>query len=101
MNVFTVGNLKASTKATFARQIINAQKGKFFTVVFNSKTDGSEKVINGRDGVFKYSNGGVNNIANKVDLVSVFNVKKMAYRAINLEGVKEIRASNMVVKFED
>lgn len=91
--------LKSYTKAELAREIINAQNGKFFTAVFTSKVDGSEKIINGRGGVFKYSKGGVNNIKNKKDLVSVFNVQKMEYRAINLEGIKEIRASNSVYKF--
>ena len=100
MNVFNVKGVNSTVKADFARQIINAQNGKFFTAVFTSKIDGSEKVINGRGGVYKYSNGGVNNIADKKDLVSVFNVQKMAYRAINLEGITEIRASNSVYKFE-
>ena len=91
---------KVSTKADVARQIINAQNGKFFTAVFTSKVDGTEKVINGRGGVFKYSKGGTNNISNKKDLLSVFNVQKMEYRAINLEGIKEIRAGRSVYKFE-
>lgn len=81
------------------RNIIAAQKGKFFTATFESKQDGTTRKINGRTGVRKYSKGGINVIQNKEDLVSAFNVHKMGYRSVFLDGVTEIRAGGKVYKF--
>ena len=59
------------------RSIIESQKGKFFTVIFSSKQDGTVRLINGRTGVHKYVKGtGVNPAVGKSDLLSAFNVKK-------------------------
>lgn len=86
-------------KRDVVRNAIVAQKGKFFTIVFESKADGSKKTINGRTGVVKFLKGGVSTISGKPDLVGVFNVQKMAYRSVFLDSVKEIRASGEVIKF--
>lgn len=88
-----------NVKRDQARDIIKAQNGKFFTVLFKSKKDGHNCILNGRTGVWRYSKGGKNNVKGKIDLVSAFNVKKMDYRTINLDGVVEIRANGVIYKF--
>ena len=76
-----------------AHLIIDQQQGKFFTALFIGK-DGKEHKINGRTGVYKYKRrvDGDNNCRNKSDLLTAFNVKKMSYRNVHLDGVFEIRA---------
>lgn len=79
--------------------IIKSQKGRFFTVTFIGKHDGAIHKLNGRCGVYKYSNGGYNPATGKPDLLSAFNVQKNAYRTIYLDGVVEIRAGKNVYHF--
>lgn len=86
-------------KREMARKIIEAQRGKFFTAIFRSKQDGTVRLMNGRTGVRKYSKGGINVIRDKADLVSVFNVQKMGYRSVYLDGLVSIRAGGKVYDF--
>lgn len=89
-----------NVKREAANEIIRSQNGKFFTAYFVGKTDGNMHNVNGRTGVYKYARGnGINNAFGKPDLVNAFNVKKMAYRNINLDGIVEIRASKTIYKF--
>jgi hypothetical protein len=91
-------NMSVSEKRNTVRNIINNQGGRFFTVKFMG-VDGKEHSVNGRTGVAAYSNGGRNNASNKDHLVTAFNVQKMAYRNIFLDGVTEIHAENTVYTF--
>ena len=81
------------------KEVIESQKGKFFTAIFEGKDKNSHN-LNGRTGVHKFSKGGKNNAVGKVELLTAFNVKKMAYRNVNLPGVSEIRANGVVFKVE-
>jgi hypothetical protein len=89
-------------KRVNALQIIEDQKGKFFTAIFASKVDGRECRVNGRTGVTKYLR--TRNTSAVVDthpdLKTAFSVKKMAYRKVHLDGIKEIRAGKKVYSFE-
>lgn len=80
------------------RAIINNQKGKFFSATFIGK-DGKEHTFNGRTGVKKYAHGGANHAAGKEDLVSVFNVQKMGYRNIFLDGVVKLVVDHTTYTF--
>ncbi|MCK9369244.1 hypothetical protein M0R04_04835 [Candidatus Dojkabacteria bacterium] len=103
-------NVKAEVvkvKRINANKIIDEQVGKFFTAIFASKVDGRECKINGRQLVKKYLKK-VNTSAavtsgvdtNHPDLKTTFNVKKLQYRKIHLDGIREIRASNKIYSFE-
>lgn len=81
-------------------EVLKNQNGKFFTVLFEGKKDKKDHTINGRTGVRKFSKGGVNPANGKEDLMGAFNVKKMAYRTINLAGVSEIRANGVIYKVD-
>jgi hypothetical protein len=77
--------------------VIDAQRGKFFTAIFVGK-DRHGHDLNGRTGVHKYAKGGPNHANRKPELLTAFNVKKMAYRNVNLPGVTEIRANQVIYK---
>ena len=85
-------------KRNTIREIINGQHGRMFSAVTIGK-DGKEHKFNCRTGVVKYARGGINPIANKDDLVSVFDVQKMGYRTIFLDGVKSINAGHQNMVF--
>jgi len=89
------------TKRAEVRKIIAAQRGKFFTAIFNSKQDGTVRKVNGRTGVRKYSKGGINVIQNKDDLISAYNVQKKGYRSVFIDGLVQLRAGGKVYNFED
>lgn len=90
--------MTTNEKREMVRKIINSQNGKFFTVKFWG-VKGDEHFFNGRTGVFKYSSGGKNNAEGKDHLINAFNVHKMGYRNVNLDGVTEIRAGHSVYTF--
>jgi len=90
--------MNTEQKRQAVREIINSQNGKFFTAKFVGVT-GDTHVFNGRTGVFKYSKGGVNYSTGKEHLLNAFNVQKMGYRNLNLDGITEIHAGHSVYNF--
>ena len=101
MTATTVTTMSTTDKIATVNAIIRAQRGKFFTVCFTSKIDGTERKINGRTGVVKYLKGGGVHVSkpNRA-LIKAFNVKKMGYRTINVMGVTKIVADGAVYEFE-
>lgn len=76
-------------------KLLTDQNGKFFSVKFIKK-DGTMRTSNGRFGVKKYLQGGVNKVTrydNTYD--TTFDVQVMGYRTINLHTVVSVRASNV------
>ncbi len=78
-----------------AKNIIKDTKGKFFTVTFVKRTDGTTRVMNARLGVKAYLKGGTlpYNPEPK-GLLPVFDVQKRAYRMINLRTVMNLKIGN-------
>lgn len=84
-----------------AHDIIMDQKGKFFTVKFKGKHDGANHSCNGRTNVVKYLKDRTKQIDQPAeDLINAFNVHKMEYRNIFLDGVLSISAGGKVYSFE-
>lgn len=81
--------MTTTEKRTMIRELLQSQNGKIFTVNFVGKT-GATHTLNGRLGVCKYSHGGRNNADGKNDLINAFNMNKMAYRNIYLDGVTSL-----------
>ena len=70
-----------------------------FTVVFIKRTDGTKRVMNCRYGVEKYLKGGKKAFKDKDhDLKTVFDMQKMAYRSISLEGLLELHIEGVIYK---
>lgn len=67
---------------------IDASKGKFITVTFLKK-DGTVRKMNCRTGVTKYLKGGESTLDPK-QYVTVLDVAKGAYRAINRDTIIDI-----------
>lgn len=82
------------------REIIDSQNGKFFTVIFKSKEDGREIRINGRTNVKKFLKKASGVVETHEDLKTMFNVHKMQYRRVFLDGIQEIRAGGQIYTFE-
>jgi hypothetical protein len=93
-----MSKMTITEKRAAIRKILSNQNGRFFTVKFVG-VDGKNHVVNGRTGVSKFSNGGHNPSSGKDHLVNAFNVQKMAYRNIFLDGVREIHADRKVYTF--
>lgn len=89
------------TRQTLLKLIENLN-GKFFTVEFVKK-DGTLRKMNCRTGVKKYlsNNGKTIKITRPIDngILRVFDVKKDAYRSINLDTVKKINLNKASYKF--
>jgi hypothetical protein len=75
-----------------AIKMIKDTKGKFFTVTFIKRTDGSVRVMNARLGVKAYLKGGVlpYDPATK-NLIPVFDIPKKEYRMINLDTITKLK----------
>lgn len=89
------------TRQTLLKLIENLN-GQFFTVEFVKK-DGTLRTMNCRTGVKKYlsNNGKTIKITHPIDngILRVFDVKKDAYRSINLDTVKKINLNKVSYKF--
>jgi hypothetical protein len=88
-----MNTMSINEKREFVTNLLENQHGKFFTVEFVG-VNGDFHKINGRLHVAKFSHGGKNPANGKPHLVTAFNVQKMQYRNINLDGVTKIHAGN-------
>ena len=75
-----------------AKQMIKDTKGKFFTVTFIKRTDGTTREMNARLGVKAYLKGGVlpYDPASK-NLLTVYDMGKRQYRHINLDTITKLK----------
>lgn len=76
-------------KVDLIKELINATKGKFFTVHF-IKTDGSERVMNCRTGVKKHLKGGKSTTKQYDHLQTVYEGAGESYKCINLTTVTKL-----------
>ena len=67
------------------RSIIEATKGRFFTIVYR-KRDGTIRRMNCRTGVVRYVKGS-GLPRNNADLVTVYDVQMKGYRSINTNRI--------------
>jgi hypothetical protein len=75
--------------------IRDLEDGRFFTVTFIKRTTGEVRIMNCRQRVKKYLAGGPAAYSfNEKGLVSVFDMGKMAYRSIPIDGIREIRVGS-------
>lgn len=83
-------------------KLIEFLNGQFFTVEFIKK-DGTLRKMNCRTGVKKYlsNNGKSIKITRPIDngILRVYDIKKEAYRSINLDTVKKINFNKVSYKF--
>lgn len=82
-----------------AKQLIKDTKGKFFTVSFVKRTDGTTRIMNARLGVKAFLKGGTlpyNPEAKR--LIPVYDVQKRGYRMINLDTIFELKIGNQTFK---
>ena len=87
-----LNSLKEISIAEAKSMLENYQNGKFFTVVFVKRGDGSTRVMNCRKGVRQDTSGeGHRYDPASKGLICVRDVKKRQHRMIPLENIKEIR----------
>ena len=84
-----------------AIKMIKDTKGKFFTVTFIKRTDGSVRVMNARLGVKAYLKGGVlpYDPASK-NLLTVYDMGRRKYRHINLDTISKLKIGNNEYKVQ-
>ena len=84
MNEVTIITEQATT-------LITELGDKFFTVTFTKK-NGEERVLNGRRGVVKYTNGeGMKYVPSDYDLLTVYDVQAEGYRMISCNTISALR----------
>lgn len=69
-------------------KILNSN-GKIFSVTFTKK-DGTTRVMNARLGVKKYLKGGASTL-NEDEYITVFDMQKLGYRAINRKTIIDVK----------
>lgn len=80
----------------YLQNLILSQNGKFVSVRFE-KLNGDTRTLVGRLGVKKFLKGGQNKVeAMDRPYLTIFDIKLMKYRTINLATITEIRAQNHV-----
>jgi hypothetical protein len=85
----------ASITKAEAKDIIKKTKGKFFTVTFVKRTDGTTRVMNARLGVRAYLKGGTLPYDPEAKgLIPVFDMQKKAYRMVTVDGITKLKIGN-------
>jgi hypothetical protein len=79
----------------FLQSVLQATKGKFFTVVFIKK-DGTTRSMNCRLGVTKHLKGGVSNL-DASQYLTVYDVQSEGYRAVNLSTIVSVTCGGVVL----
>lgn len=82
-----------------AKNMMENSKGKFFTVCFIKKTDGTYREMNARIGVSVGVNGtGRSFKPSDYDLLGVYDMQKHAHRMVNLRGMVALRLGGNAYK---
>jgi hypothetical protein len=72
--------------------IIRSTHGKIFRATFIKRSTGERRVLVGRLGVRKYTKGEkLNYVPREHDLIGVFDMHKVGYRMIPIEGLLEVK----------
>lgn len=80
------------------RELILGTKGRIFSVTF-VKANGEERKLIGRVGVKKFVKGtGGRYKPEDYDLITLFDMQKMAYRMVNLKTIKELSINKQTIK---
>ena len=84
-----------------AVKLIKDTKGKFFTVTFVKRTDGTTRVMNARLGVRSYLKGGeLPYDPTSKNLLPVFDVPKKEYRMVDLNTIIKLKIGNNEYKVQ-
>jgi len=76
-----------------AGDILSNTKGKFFSVVFTKRSDGTTRKMLCRTGVKKYTNGeGLKYSPNLHGLIPVYSILDKEYRSIPINGIQRFTA---------
>lgn len=79
----------------YLQSVLQATKGKFFTVVFIKK-DGTTRSMNCRLGVTKHLKGGLSTL-NPEQYLTVYDVQAEGYRAVNLSTIVSVTCGGIVL----
>jgi hypothetical protein len=85
-------------KVAVVKEIVESTKGKIFSVVF-VKASGELRHMTCRTGVKRDLKGGVNHVAHKPNMITVFDVEIEEYRNINAEAVTEMTVGGTLYGF--
>lgn len=78
------------------RSFIEKQEGKIISVDF-IKANGEHRTLTGRLGVISYLHGGENRVESEDrPYLTIFDLKQMGYRTVNLQSVSRLRAQHKV-----
>jgi hypothetical protein len=78
-----------------AKDLIKGTKGKFFTVSFIKRTDGTKRVMNARLGVKVYLKGGELPFDPEAKgLIPVYDIQKKDYRLISVTSIYYLKIGN-------
>lgn len=92
--------MKSITR-TEAAKIIRSTNGKLFSVNF-LKANNQPRKLTGRTGVKAHTKGGVSTIADKPDLIGVYEMgNKQQYRCFSINRLLELKANGETYKVED
>lgn len=93
VNTNTFGSFEVSgSNINEIRRTIESTKGRYFSVEFEKRSDGSNRTITGRTGVRKGVSGrGLSYDPDEHDLVILHDVKSQRHKAIPLDKIKKIR----------
>jgi hypothetical protein len=77
-----------------AVEIISAQGGRIYSVVFEKKSTGLDRLMVCRNGVHAHMNGGELKFDPRTrGLINTYDMQSKGYRMINLAGLKKLKAS--------
>jgi len=81
--------------------VIRSTHGKIFRATFIKRSTGERRVLVGRLGVRKYTKGEkLNYVPSEHDLIGVFDMHKVGYRMIPIEGLLEVKFKGKVHKIQ-
>jgi hypothetical protein len=77
-------------------KLLKRFEGRFIGVTY-VKQDGTTRKLNGRLGVHSYLKGGINTVqADSRPYITIFDVKALEYRTVNLASLQSLRGDRLV-----
>lgn len=86
-------------RKSIAKSMLEASEGTFVGLTFRKK-DGSVRELNGRLGVRKGTKGGRSNLSRQ-DYLTVYDVKRKGFRAVNLATLTRVRMRGFEYDLEE
>lgn len=100
--IMTKEKVTGTIKKSDLIKLLKEKRGRFIKVIFVKKGNGQLRTMVGRQGVHKFSHGGINTIKDHSDIIKLYEQKMFEpqgqYRNVNINQIIYIKAGDGLKK---